>query len=486
MLNELLNCLPLSELNLLPSLCLSTNPKNIGSNTMSSNTEIKGFVRLNGKKQLITKSELEALISEFKQKARDTYDKNRLSSSYLLTVRSLINGVFQAEGSWSGQFNSKTSYKFNPKFSIGQNVSTEGLHFLSMMWAILGCNLVWNISKTQSDNFHIKLVSTNRAYIISVILPYFSLIYGSKFVALTKIQRLDELAKLNTLEAKVESIQLAYSLSPLGKDHLISLKEKLAFVVGESSTNVANFNFPENTAPLSLSFILGFFLGDGNLYIRIRDNETGLAFVPKFEIKQKFTESNRYIMDLICKFLQSKGVQANLRLDTQYVLCVVEGIDNVCNSLLPLLDTYKEFFFWKTFQLKMAQQFGKLIALDCRNLYHVKYLIIKTLYSIDNNRDLPIEHWFKRIDEIFKNKAVKNISGELYISPVNDKINKTGQIGWNVFLPEFLNIKPRTKYFYFSSFGGKDLALKEAISYRDSVINNWLLDQGYNINPLNE
>jgi len=171
------------------------------------------------------------------------------------------------------------------------------------------------------------------------------LIYGSKFVALTKIQRLDELAKLNTLEAKVESIQLAYSLSPLGKDHLISLKEKLAFVVGESSTNVANFNFPENTAPLSLSFILGFFLGDGNLYIRIRDNETGLAFVPKFEIKQKFTESNRYIMDLICKFLQSKGVQANLRLDTQYVLCVVEGIDNVCNSLLPLLDTYKEFFF---------------------------------------------------------------------------------------------------------------------------------------------
>jgi len=99
MLNELLNCLPLSELNLLPSLCLSTNPKNIESNTMSSNTEIKGFVRLNGKKQLITKSELEALISEFKQKARDTYDKNRLSSSYLLTVRSLINGVFQAEGS---------------------------------------------------------------------------------------------------------------------------------------------------------------------------------------------------------------------------------------------------------------------------------------------------------------------------------------------------------------------------------------------------
>jgi len=30
------------------------------------------------------------------------------------------------------------------------------------------------------------------------------------------------------------------------------------------------------------------------------------------------------------------------------------------------------------------------------------------------------------------------------------------------------------------------VALKEAVSYRDSVINNWLLNQGYNINPLDE
>jgi hypothetical protein len=134
----------------------------------------------------------------------------------------------------------------------------------------------------------------------------------------------------------------------------------------------------------------------------------------------------------------------------------------------------------------MTEQFGKLVNLDCRNLYHVNYLIIKTLYSIDNNRDLPIEHWFNRIDDIFKNKAVKNISGELYISPANDKVNKTGQIGWSVYLPEFLNIKPRTKYFFFANYGDKDIALKEAVSYRDSVINNWLLNQSYNINPLYE
>lgn len=59
------------------------------------------------------------------------------------------------------------------------------------------------------------------------------------------------------------------------------------------------------------------------LYIRIRDNLSGLRFIPKFEIKQRYTGSNVNIMELICKFLQSKGIQANLRSNAQYVLCVI-------------------------------------------------------------------------------------------------------------------------------------------------------------------
>lgn len=295
----------------------------------------------------MTKFELETLISEYKEKAKDTYNKNKLSTSQWDVLRGFINGVFQAEGSLSGQFNSKSSYKFNPKFSIGQNASTESLLFFSMMWAILGCNLQWRISKTQANNFHIQLVSTNRAYIISILVPYFSLIYGEKYIALTKVLRLDELAKLDSLEAKVESIYLAYSLTSLGNEHSISLNEKLIYVLGEASDNkqALDFNFLENTLPISLSFILGFFLGDGNFYIRIRDNDTGLTFIPKFEIKQKNTDSNVYIMQLICDFLQGKGVVTSVRFSSQYVMCVVEGIDNVCNHLLPILNEHNELFF---------------------------------------------------------------------------------------------------------------------------------------------
>jgi hypothetical protein len=212
---------------------------------------------------------------------------------------------------------------------------------------------------------------------------------------------------LDTPEAKAESVHLAYSLSSSGKNSDISLKEKLLHVLGENSnlhmqaTNLEKdksilennlYEVEAKSDSINLSFILGFFLGDGTLYVRIRDNQRGLNFVPKFEIKQKYTEVNVNLMELICKFLQSKKVKANLKTNSQYVFCLVEGVDNVCCSLIPLLNTHKELFFWKTFQLKMTEQFGKLVALDVRNLRQINYLTIKTLYSIDNNRDLPMEH----------------------------------------------------------------------------------------------
>jgi len=76
----------------------------------------------------------------------------------------------------------------------------------------------------------------------------------------------------------------------------------------------------------------------------------------------------------------------------------------------------------------MFQQFVQLISLDSRNLLPVKHLLIKTIYSIENNRDYNIEHWLKRIDEIFNKKSVRNTSGEFYISPIIDKVNKTDKV----------------------------------------------------------
>ena len=141
-----------------------------------------------------------------------------------------------------------------------------------------------------------------------------------------------------------------------------------------------------------------FFLGGGGDW---GGGPKGLVFNRRSRLKQKKnTPSNLYLMKLIC-LLNSKGVQASLRIDSYYVLCVVEGIGNL-QTLLSLfcfyifnikkklfslrraptikkLEPHHELFFWKTHQLKMAQQFLKLISLDSRNLLPVKYLLIKTI-----------------------------------------------------------------------------------------------------------
>jgi len=69
---------------------------------------------------------------------------------------------------------------------------------------------------------------------------------------------------------------LAYSLvnSPV---KTLSKHEKLSAVLGETIPSVYSSNTcPDNDQPLSLLFILGFLLGDGNFDIRIRDTKTGV------------------------------------------------------------------------------------------------------------------------------------------------------------------------------------------------------------------
>jgi len=311
-----------------------------------------------------------------------------------------------------------------------------------------------------------------------------------------KLLRIVELEKVNTVLSKMEIICLVYSLTSGGQNRVIPLEDKIVSCIDvgtltlsstvESLKKEISYNFAENNLPLNICFILGFFLGDGSLYIRIRDKVSGLVFIPKFEIKQKNTPSSLHLVNMITRFFLEKGVQASIQSDKNYVISFVEGIDNVCHKLLPLLEEHKELFFWKARQLTMTNMFGKLISLDTRNLLTVKYLLIKTIYSIENNRNYPIGHWIKRIDEIFKNKSAKNVSGEFYITSVKDKHDKTIQNGWSVYLPEFLNATPRNKYFYFEKSGGKDKALLAAVAWRDLIIDNWLKDNGYEIDPIIE
>jgi len=233
------------------------------------------------------------------------------------------------------------------------------LYLFSLIWVILGCQLLWSVSITQAGNFHIQLRSTNKKYIETVLIPYFSLTYGEKYMAGAKLPRIAALGSSTTLSSQEEAVNLIYGLAPDGLNRNISLEEKLSLVGSAQNASEADslkgegkspssssslFKLKENVELLSLEFILGFFLGDGSLYIRIRDKVTGLIFIPKFEIKQKNTPHNLHLMTRVCDFLSSQGITACLRTDSYYVLCVVEGIDNL-QKLLLVLEPYHKFFF---------------------------------------------------------------------------------------------------------------------------------------------
>jgi hypothetical protein len=93
----------------------------------------KGYLKIKGKFVTMSTREVEALVNKYKQKAKQSYLNKEFYSDLLLALRYLINGVLQAEGSWSGHFLSRSSGRFNSKFSIGQNVSDESLHLFSLI-----------------------------------------------------------------------------------------------------------------------------------------------------------------------------------------------------------------------------------------------------------------------------------------------------------------------------------------------------------------
>ena len=75
----------------------------------------------------------------------------------------------------------------------------------------------------------------------------------------------------------------------------ITISDKIFTVLGETKYTEDQDNiktYPDNNKPLSILFILGFLLGDGNFSMRIRDSKNGVWFIPVIRLEQKYTLDN--------------------------------------------------------------------------------------------------------------------------------------------------------------------------------------------------
>lgn len=93
--------------------------------------------------------------------------------------------------------------------------------------------------------------------------------------------------------------------------------------------------FKNNITPTFL-FILGFFLGDRTLHLKLewKNKNSTIVIVHLFNIIQSNVESNNHILELMTTTLKTMGIKTSLDKSTKVYCLTSKGMDNVFKSLL--------------------------------------------------------------------------------------------------------------------------------------------------------
>lgn len=267
----------------------------------------------------------------------------------------------------------------------------------------------------------------------------------------------------------VEIVNLVYTLSPAANAiRVISWSDKLSYIIPAAMRSIIDtFKspvYPDNTIPLTFAFIFGFFIGDGNFYIRIRSSASSFQFIPQWRLIQNTTVINDVMMKAIGAYLKSFGVNSFLDYSGSNTTLKVEGKDAVTlifSMILPL----NHFWFWRTSQLTVMHQLVKYFELSTKFFLEAQISMLKSLYAVSNNRQFPLAYWISIITDIHKALLDPLPSKHAYIAPYT----RSGG-GWVVTLPSSFGIVPRQKHFTLSTFKSLESALLAAVTYRDNQL----------------
>lgn len=186
--------------------------------------------------------------------------------------RECANGVFQAEGHISCRI--RGNY-FSPNFAIVQNLTPESLNFFITLWHVLGRTSNLSITRSKSGLLVIRLSSENWKVILETNRNYFSSIYGEKFIAFFKLADIRRLSQLSDPYSLTLAVQLVYSLATSGTNRVLSLSEQCDKLGLKSDMEVEIPKYADNFITPSILFLIGFIIGDGTLFIRLRAVEKG-------------------------------------------------------------------------------------------------------------------------------------------------------------------------------------------------------------------
>jgi hypothetical protein len=407
----------------------------------------------------MTLSEVKSWFLAFK----NNYDPSGKGSDKEFCI--LANGFWQAEGYIGGIFRSDVD--FYPLCTATQLLCEESVKFFLRLDKALCNKGTFSITLNSMGKFVIQYRLAGWDTLFSVFVPYFYMLYGAKYQAILKLKKIQELKRGRLLNSdnmsKVLLISYAYSLTAYSSRYKLSLKDKLLSLkldpalLNELPTSTfgqhatpppavvrGGVGAPENNINPSFLFILGFFLGDGTLHLKLewREKNSIIAIVPLFNILQSNVESNKHIMELMTNVLNNMGIKASLVKGKNTLTLTVKGIKNVFNSLFPLLKEYSHFLYWKNDSFNLLVWVKQLVKIGGHHTYYGLNALIDKVYSSTNERFTEKEVWVSRLNDWLKTASDRRERGECYISPIytpNKEIR-----GWQVRFPTTLKLpKPK-------------------------------------------
>src|SRR5690606_37615530 len=106
----------------------------------------------------------------------------------------LVNGFFQAEGYIGGHF--KTDINFYPLCTATQLLSEKSIKFFLELNSALSNKGTFSITINKFNKFVIQYKLSGWDVFFSVFKPYFSMLYGAKYQAISKLTRIYEIKNL--------------------------------------------------------------------------------------------------------------------------------------------------------------------------------------------------------------------------------------------------------------------------------------------------
>lgn len=366
---------------------------------------------------------------------------NPMSPSAALHFQQLVNGVFQAEGHWGGYITNHSTLRFRPLMFISQHASVTSLAFFAKLNAVLPNTLVPKIMLTKQGYWHIRFEVRDWDTIIKVVMPYFSFVFGEKFTAMAKLVDIYTLQGSTSQADRIKFMWLVYNLTTaLNAVRRVPLQAYLDRInLAHGTTfNMPDYSvsYPDNSAvAMSFMFVLGLFLGDGNIYIRMRDAGNGVMLIPIFRITQSNTVANVRLMELVADCLVSVGLNAKLFYETHYVGVKAEGLNAFTDTFMVFIKQFESYFYWKAPQLVLLTRVITLMSIKPKSWLEAQLAIVRSIYDVLNERTFSLSHWIDRLTAL--HNIVSTLpAGTSYVTPILHKgSNEDNVKSWMVKLP---------------------------------------------------